>query len=304
MSFKSAPTFNLMSLFVRDEHIKSIFIFSMGDYFYGLPVEQVNQVLQFIKFNKVPGAPDYILGVIDVRGDIVTLIDLNKKLDTKSKINVLEERDIILVEYQGETVGMLVDRALALQRIPSGRIIYDLESITSNIDKKYLKGTAGLEDDIINLLNLDTILSDYEKIELSDGMESLEKVETIDLSEEELSKLDLSVEGLESLEKVETIDLSEEELINPDFSEEKKSKDKGKRRKKKEKKILEKVETTDLSDTELINLDISEEKKRKDKGKRKKKNENESQEKIETVDLSERELSKLDLSKEETDTDS
>jgi purine-binding chemotaxis protein CheW len=194
MSFKSAPTFNLMSLFVRDEHIKSIFIFSMGKYFYGLPVEQVNQVLQFINFNKVPGAPDYVLGVIDVRGDIVTLIDLNKKLNSKSRIDENENRDIILVDFKGETVGMLVDRALALQRIPSGRITNDLKSAKTDIDKKNLNGTAGLEEDIINLLNLDSVLSDYERIELSEGLGSLEKIETIDLSDVDLSKLDLSEE--------------------------------------------------------------------------------------------------------------
>jgi purine-binding chemotaxis protein CheW len=180
-----------MSLFVRDKHVKSIFIFSLENEFYGLTIEETNQVLQFTDYNKIPGSPDYVLGVFDVRGDVVTLIDLKKKLSIENKQK--NQEDIILVNYKEEIIGLLVDKAITLQRVPIGRFTDKLDDASNKIDHKYLNGTVTLEEgEVINILNLDPVLVDYERQKSIGSLDKgLDKNEKIELTEKELTELDL-----------------------------------------------------------------------------------------------------------------
>ena len=193
MSFKSLQSFSIMRLFVRDKHVKSIFIFSLENEFYGLTIEETNQVLQFTECNKIPGSPDYVIGVFDVRGEVVTLIDLKRKMNIDSNKRETNQEDIILVNYKGEVIGLLVDKAITLQRVPVGRFSEKLENASENIDHKFLHGIVTLEEgEIIHLLNLESVLMDYERERRIENLENgLGKNKKVKLSEKELTDLEL-----------------------------------------------------------------------------------------------------------------
>lgn len=192
MSKKSIPKIS----FEGGSKTKKFVIFELNDSKLAVPVEQISQITKFERVFPLPNAPSYILGVINLRGKIISLIDLEKRLNLRSvEPNLEESKQILFVDLGFETVGMLIDRVVTLANISSDEISEDLELITGQISMEYLKGAAIQNEDIIIILNLDMILSEYEIQEIIDIKSRLEKAletrEKIEISEEELVDLNL-----------------------------------------------------------------------------------------------------------------
>lgn len=192
MSKKSIPKIE----FTGGAKSKKFVIFELNESKFGVPVEQISQITKFDKVFPLPNAPNYVLGVINLRGKIISLIDLEKRLNLRTKPPELNEtKQILFVDLGYETVGMLIDKVVNLANISSDEVSEDLELITGQISMEYLKGAALQGDDIIIVLNLDMILSEYEiqeiidvKSKLASALETREKIE---LSDEELVELNL-----------------------------------------------------------------------------------------------------------------
>ena len=134
--------------------------------------------------------------MINLRGKIISLIDLEKRLNLRTKESELNEtKQILFVDLGFETFGILIDKVVNLTNISTDEISEDLELITGQISMEYLKGAAIHGEDIIIILNLDMILSEYEIKEIIDVKEKLQKAletrEKIELSEEKLVELNL-----------------------------------------------------------------------------------------------------------------
>ena len=176
--------------------VKKFVIFELHDGKFAVPVEQISQITKFDKVFPLPNAPEYVLGVINLRGKIISLIDLEKRLNLRTKDPELNEtKQILFVDLGFETVGMLIDKVVNLTNISTDEISEDLELITGQISMEYLKGAAIHGEDIIIILNLDMVLSEYEIKEIIDVKEKLQKAletrEKIELSEEKLVELNL-----------------------------------------------------------------------------------------------------------------
>lgn len=192
MAKKSIPKIE----FTGGAKVKKFVIFELNESKFGVPVEQISQITKFDKVFPLPNAPDYVLGVINLRGKIISLIDLEKRLNLRTKPPELNEtKQILFVDLGYETVGMLIDKVVNLANISNDEVSEDLELITGQISMEYLKGAALQGEDIIIVLNLDMILSEYEiqeiidvKSKLANALETREKIE---LSDEELVELNL-----------------------------------------------------------------------------------------------------------------
>jgi chemotaxis signal transduction protein len=137
-----------------------------------------------------------VLGVINLRGRIISLIDLERRLGlTSSSVETNETKQILFVDLGFETVGMLIDKVVNLASISSDEVNDNIDLISGQISMEYLKGAALHEEDIIVILNLDMILSEYEIQEIIDSKDklklALETKEKIEISEEELVELNL-----------------------------------------------------------------------------------------------------------------
>lgn len=192
MSKKNVPKIT----FEGSAKSKKFVIFELHEGRFGVPVEQISQITKFDKVFPLPNAPDYVLGVINLRGKIISLIDLEKRLNLRtSEVELDETKQILFVDLGYETVGMLIDRVVNLASISTDEISEDLELITGQISMEYLKGAALVGEDIIIVLNLDMILSEYEIQEILDVKDKLSKAletrEKIELSEEKLVELNL-----------------------------------------------------------------------------------------------------------------
>ncbi|MFX0091953.1 MAG: chemotaxis protein CheW [Candidatus Hodarchaeota archaeon] len=189
---------NTTELFEKESQVKKYVLFNISQDVFGVPVEQVNQVANFEKCYQVPGTPDFVLGVMNLRGRVITLIDLKRRLGLVDEPGDRSTEQIIFVEMAGQFLGMVVDKVLSLRSIPIELIKEDLELISTQIDMAFLKGAATLDEGIVVLLNLDMVLSEYEIEEITQHREKLEEAlkqkDKVAIPEDKLLALNLEDE--------------------------------------------------------------------------------------------------------------
>lgn len=131
--------------------------FKMGSEEYGVNIEQVREINRIAEIVKVPKAPHFVEGIINLRGSVTAIIDLRKRFDIKPTADKEQER-IIVVEVQGRMLGVVVDAVLEVTRLATS-CIDDVPPSISGFEAKFLAGVAKLDKRLIILLDLDAILS-------------------------------------------------------------------------------------------------------------------------------------------------
>lgn len=136
-------------------------IFKIGEEEFGVEINQVREIVKLVSITRMPKAPVFIEGVVNLRGQIITVIDLAKRLDLPST-GKTEETRIMVVEVGENTVGMIVDSVSEVLRLS----IDDIEDTPSLIDtevhEKYLRGVGKSEDRLLILLDLNEVFSHEE----------------------------------------------------------------------------------------------------------------------------------------------
>ncbi|MFV2015195.1 MAG: chemotaxis protein CheW, partial [Candidatus Heimdallarchaeota archaeon] len=119
MSKKSVPT---ISFDLTAKTSKKHIIFMIEEFQFGVPVEQISQVVKFEKVFSLPNTPDYVLGVMNLRGKIISLIHLAKRLGLSNSTEVKDLSQVLFVDLGFETVGMLIDKVVTLKNISQENI--------------------------------------------------------------------------------------------------------------------------------------------------------------------------------------
>jgi len=131
--------------------------FSLGNEEFGVNILCVQEINRIQQITKVPNAPDYVEGVINLRGRVIPVIDLRQKLNMPRKDHDNSTR-IIVVEVSSKTVGFIVDAVKEVIRIPVS-VTEPPPEIVSGINSEYIKSVGKLEDRLLILIDLDKILS-------------------------------------------------------------------------------------------------------------------------------------------------
>ena len=119
-------------------------VFTLSDSLYGVDVGQVREITELRDITPVPGSPQFVEGVTNLRGQVTTVIDLKKRFGLKGGEWGKDCR-IIIVELGGVPMGMIVDSVTEVLRLPTG----DIEStsdMTDDVSTDYIEGIAKLED--------------------------------------------------------------------------------------------------------------------------------------------------------------
>ena len=146
--------------------------FRLGQEEFGIDILKVQEINRMVEITKVPQAPHYCEGVINLRGKVIPVVDLRKKFDMETA-----ERDkntrIIVCDVNSKVVGMIVDAVEEVLRIQDSKIEPPPEIITSStVD--YIKGVAKMEKRLLIFLDITKIA-----IELNKDMENMETVEEV-----------------------------------------------------------------------------------------------------------------------------
>jgi len=145
-------------------------IFKIGDEDFGVGINRVVEILKSQKIYSLPELPDFLSGVINVRGDVVPLLDLRLRFG----MHASEKKGrIIIVRSEGEKIGLLVDEIDEIISLAAEDLIAP-PSIFKGLKTEYLKGLGKKEGRIIILLNLDRLLTSEEKIILKESAELIE----------------------------------------------------------------------------------------------------------------------------------
>src|SRR3989338_693812 len=140
--------------------MKQFVTFKLANEVYGVPIIQVQEIIQRTTTTRLPQMPDFVEGVINLRGKIVPVIDLRKRFKIPLSEDDAKVR-IIVTQIGNRSVGMVVDAVRGVTNFEESTIEPVPESIRS-VEKAYLDGVGKQQDGIIILLNLDKVLSESE----------------------------------------------------------------------------------------------------------------------------------------------
>jgi purine-binding chemotaxis protein CheW len=124
---------------------------------YGLPIGQVQEINRVGDITRVPNAPDHVIGVINLRGKIVPVIELKRRLRL-GESNMSKESRIVVVEHGPKILGLLVDRVAQVLNLPAAQIEPPPEEIGQS-GRNYIQGMGKLEDRMLILLDLGQVVS-------------------------------------------------------------------------------------------------------------------------------------------------
>jgi purine-binding chemotaxis protein CheW len=143
-------------------------IFKLGDEKYGVDISNVGGITEFTTITKVPDAPGYIEGIINLRGDIIPIINLKTRFNIASTADDADPR-IIVYNTKDRDIGFVVDDASQVLRL-EGKDIDPAPSIITGKDRQFIAGVGKYEGEIIVLLDFEKILS-QEETELLEEMD-------------------------------------------------------------------------------------------------------------------------------------
>ncbi len=142
----------------KDEKVTELATFYLGDALCGIDIKSIQEINKLIDMTQVPQAPDYVLGVLNLRGEIVTVIDLGRKLGL-SPANITPDSRNIIINYQNENVGLLVDKIGDVVEVDTKKI----EPAPANLEEiqgSFFEGVLKDEKVLVGILNLDEALKD------------------------------------------------------------------------------------------------------------------------------------------------
>ena len=134
--------------------------FRLANETYGINVMQVQEVLRVTEIAPVPGAPDYVLGILNLRGNVVTVIDTRRRLGLPSR-EPDEATRIVIIETDRHVVGIMVDAVAEVVDLQSSEID-TAPSVGSEESARYIQGVANHADNLLILVDLNKLLTDEE----------------------------------------------------------------------------------------------------------------------------------------------
>jgi len=150
--------------------VSQIVSFKLANEEYGVDIMSAQEIIMVGQITHLPQAPDYICGLINLRGAVIPIVDLRKRFALEAK-EPDEHTRIIVVNVSEKTMGIVVDAVTEVQRVQADQIEPAPPSIC-RLDQDFIRGLVKLEDKLLILLNIDTLLSQKETAMLSKTVEA------------------------------------------------------------------------------------------------------------------------------------
>lgn len=134
-----------------------IVIFQLGEEEYAVDIIQSKQIIKVSKITPVPNTPEYIKGVINLRGQIVPVVDLRKRFDISGNS---ENERIITVEVRGSLIGLIVDNINEVLWYEADEL-EPAPEVDGGIKQEYVKGVVKRDERLLVLIDLDKMLFEH-----------------------------------------------------------------------------------------------------------------------------------------------
>ncbi|HHJ80525.1 MAG TPA: chemotaxis protein CheW [Candidatus Tenderia electrophaga] len=134
--------------------------FRLEDETYGVNVMQVQEVLRMTEIAPVPGAPSYVLGIINLRGNVVTVMDTRSRFALPPH-EADDATRIVIIEAEDQVVGIMVDSVAEVVYLKQSEIEV-APNVGNEESSRYIQGVANRDDGLLILVDLDKLLTDDE----------------------------------------------------------------------------------------------------------------------------------------------
>ncbi len=145
-----------------DNYFSSLQIvcFKIGSEEYGIDILQVQEILKLPKVTKLPKSKDYIMGVIDLRGKVLPIVDLSRRFDIESD-KITENSRAIVVNIGGKRVGLGIDSVSHVIKVNANEV-EPPPAVVRGISGKYIIGVAKVDDGFVVILDINQLFSSEE----------------------------------------------------------------------------------------------------------------------------------------------
>jgi len=149
---------------VSDDPILQWVTFKLAGETYGVNVMQVQEVLRYTEIAPVPGAPEYVMGIINLRGNVVTVIDARYRFGLSGG-EITENTRIVILEADKHVVGILVDSVAEVVYLRQSEI-ETAPNVGNDESARFIQGVCHKNDELLILIELDKLLTENEWAEL------------------------------------------------------------------------------------------------------------------------------------------
>ncbi|SDL60566.1 chemotaxis protein CheW [Halarsenatibacter silvermanii] len=149
---------------------KQYIVFSAGNQDFGVEIMQTREIINMSELTDMPNSPDFIKGIVNLRGEIVPIVDLEKRLMKNDTSLSADEGRIIVVSINENLVGMQVNQVEGIIRLDTSKI-GQAPDITTSVRSNFIKGVGKLEERLLIILDLVNVLT-------AEEVEQIEELDT------------------------------------------------------------------------------------------------------------------------------
>ncbi|WP_423187029.1 chemotaxis protein CheW [Alishewanella sp. d11] len=139
--------------------------FRLQEETYGINVMQVQEVLRYSEIAPVPGSPDYVLGIINLRGNVVTVIDTRSRFGLPPA-EVTDNTRVVIIEAEKQVIGILVDSVAEVVYLRQSEVDV-APNVGTDESARFIQGVANREGELLILVDLNKLLNDDEWDEIN-----------------------------------------------------------------------------------------------------------------------------------------
>jgi len=145
----------------REVERRQFVIFQLAGEDYGIDILQLSEIIRMAPITKIPGAPDFMRGVINLRGRITVIVDLERKIRLKPRDETSSTR-IIITDLDEKRVGLIVDSVSEVLWVAVPDIKPAPPTLKKKVELSYMAGVAAMGDRLIIILDLAKLLDSDE----------------------------------------------------------------------------------------------------------------------------------------------
>ncbi len=132
--------------------------FVIDNELFGVDILMVQEIIREMPFTPIPNSPDFIEGVINLRGNIIPVIDLRRRLNTTSAGTPVENIWIIILNINNRVAGFIVDSVTKVLRVATENIKPPPDIVVSGLQSQYITGVCRIDERLLILLDFNRIL--------------------------------------------------------------------------------------------------------------------------------------------------
>ena len=140
---------------------RQLVVFQLGAELYGVDIARVHEIIRLQTITRVPRAPSFVEGVINLRGKVIPVVDLRRRFGLPLADHTRATRTVV-VEIGDQVVGIVVDGVSEVLRVNTS-IVEPPSPVVAGVDSEYLHGIAKLPERLVILLDLDRVLAREER---------------------------------------------------------------------------------------------------------------------------------------------